>query len=42
MCRFIATRDTELLCNIAEKIDDFEACDVEKLCEKLVAQKDPQ
>ena len=42
MERFIATRDTELLCNIAEKIDDFEACDVEALCEKLVDQRDPQ
>jgi len=42
MERFIATRDTELLCSIAERIDDFDACDVDTLCEKLVAQKDPQ
>ncbi len=42
MERLIATRDTELLCNIAERVDDFEACDVDALCEKLLAQKDPQ
>jgi hypothetical protein len=42
MERLIATRDTELLCHIAEQIDDFDACDLDRLCEKLVAQKDPQ
>jgi len=40
--RLIATGDTELLCHIAEHVDDFVACDLDELCEKLVVQKDPQ
>ena len=31
-----------MLCNIAEKVGDFDACDVDALCKMLVAQKDPQ
>ena len=42
MGRLIAMGDTELLCNIAEKVGNFDACDVDALCKKLVAQKDPQ
>ena len=42
MERLIAMGDAELLCNIAEKVGDFDACDVDALCKKLVAQKDPQ
>ena len=42
MERLIAMGDTELLCNIAEKVGDFDACDVDALCKMLVAQKDPQ
>ena len=42
MERLIAMGDTELLCNIAEKVGDFDDCDVDALCEMLVAQKDPQ
>jgi len=42
MERLIAMGDAELLCNIAEKVGDFDACDVDALCKMLVAQKDPQ
>jgi len=42
MDRLIATGDTELLGLIAKDVDEFDACEVDPLCEKLVAQKDPQ
>ncbi len=42
MDRFIATRDTDLLCRIAERVNDFEACDLDTLCEKLADQKEPE
>lgn len=41
MDRLIATGDTELLCHIAEHVDDFVACDLDEICEKLFVQKDP-
>lgn len=42
MDRLIGAGDAELLCHIAEHVDDFDACELDVLCEKLVDQKDPQ
>ena len=39
---FIANGDTELLCTVADEVGDFYECDVDRICEKLVHQKDPQ
>ena len=40
--RLISNGDTDLLCTIADEVEDFYECDVEGICEKLVHQKDPQ
>jgi len=39
---FIANGDTELLCTVADEVGDFYECDVDRICEKLLHQKDPQ
>jgi len=38
----ISNGDTELLCTVADEVEDFYECDVDVICEKLVHQRDPQ
>ena len=40
--RLISNGDADLLCTIADKVDDFYECDINMICERLVDQKDPQ
>ena len=38
----IETGDTALLSTIAERVEDFESCDTELICLKLLLNSDPQ
>jgi len=40
--RLMDTGDTELLCSIAKKVDDYDSCDRHLICLKLVKQRDPK
>lgn len=39
--RLISTGDTPLLSTIAERVEDFELCDTDLICLKLVVHSDP-
>lgn len=40
--KFISTGDIKLLCMLSEQVDEFALVDTDVICQKLIAQSDPQ